>query len=401
MTRLRRLSTPSSPRAQRGMSLIELMTALTIGLMILLGLSTVFVNTSTASRELKNTAEQIESGRYAIELLSQDIRHAGFYGELGWLPAVPAAAPDPCAAPTAGAVSDTANFALALAVQRIDPAAIPGGCAALLTAANLQPNSDILVVRRVDTTPLPVSCTTTGTAVANRVYLQTVPLAAEIQIPTANVTVDSTMNATGATTALTMTRRDTTVAAGTTAGTCAAAVAGQFPSVAARIWQLRTHIYFVAPCSVPSDGTSICVNDGTDDLGKPIPTLKRLEMGASGAFSIVPIVEGIEAMRFQFGVDNSPSSADINTGLIGDSIPDTYSTVASPPSVTDQGNTVAMKIHVLARNTASTHGYVDDKTYVLGSTSYTPTGAATAYKRHVYGGETRILNQAGRREIPK
>src|SRR5258706_3587684 len=366
-----RQSLMSIARAERGLSLIEMMTAIAIGLMVLVGLTSVFVNSSNANREMKNPAGQIESGRYAIEFLSRDVRHAGFYGELSWLPAVPTASPgpDPCAAPTAGAVSDTSNAALALPVQRIDPASVPAGCSGLLTAANLQANSDILVVRRADTNALPVTCTTTGTVKANTVYLQTTPLAAEIQYGVAG-SINSTQNATGAATGLILIRRDMTVAAGSTAGTCAAAVSGQFPQVAASIWQLRTHIYFVAPCSVPSNGTSICVNDGTDDLGKPVPTLKRLEMGASGAFSIVPIVEGIEAIRYQFGIDDSPSAADINTGLIGDSMPDRYSTVASPPSLTDQGNTVAMRVHVLARNSAASPGYVDDKTYSLGSTTF-------------------------------
>ena len=78
-----------------GFSLIELMLAMTIGLLILAGLTTVFVNSSQSYGELRKTAEQIENGRYAIEYIAQDLRHAGFYGEF-------AALPD---APTAGAVS--------------------------------------------------------------------------------------------------------------------------------------------------------------------------------------------------------------------------------------------------------------------------------------------------------
>src|SRR5687767_7260454 len=88
----------------RGFSLIELMTALTIGLLILAGLTSVFVNSSTAFSELRKTSEQIENGRFAIELLSSDLRHAGFYGELSKLPAAPAT-DDPCTAPTDGLVT--------------------------------------------------------------------------------------------------------------------------------------------------------------------------------------------------------------------------------------------------------------------------------------------------------
>lgn len=376
---------PSSS-AERGFSLIELMTALTIGLLILVGLSSVFVNTSTANREMRNTAEQIENGRYAIEFLTQDIRHAGYYGELTTLPATPGSLPDPCAAPTAGAVSDTSNNALSLPVQRIDPASIPAGCSAFLTAANRQSNSDIIVVRRADTTALPVTTATTATVTAGTVYLQTTADTAMVQFGVAG-TIDSTMNATGSATGTVMVRRDFTVAA---TGTPA-----QFPVIAASIRKYRTHIYFVAPCSVPAGGGTLCTG-ATDDLGNPVPTLKRLEMGAAGAFTIVPIVEGIEAIRLEYGVDSSPGVADPGTGLIGDGVPDGFS---NTPTLADQSNTVAMRVYVLARNTNPTSGYVDDKTYTLGG--YTTTATNDSFKRHVYGAETRIANQAGRREIPK
>lgn len=402
-------SFPTLPRAERGVSLIELMTAITIGLLILLGLTTVFVNSSNASRELKNTSEQIENGRYAIELLMQDIRHSGYYGELSVLPTVPAAAPDPCAAPTAGAVSDTVNAALALPVQRVAAASIPAGCSGLLTAANLQANSDIVVVRRADTTRLPIGCTTSvtlkGTPTtadpfpAGHIYLQTTPNDAEIQVGGGDGTViDSTKNASGAAyTPAKMIRRDLTTTAGTTGGTCGTAVAGQFPEVGAAIRRYRTHIYFVAPCSVPSDGSNppICTGS-SDDQGRPIPTLKRLEMGAAGAFSIVSIVEGIQAIRVEYGLDTIPTAADINTGLIGDGVTDSYT---NAPSVAEMGNAIAARIYVLARNTAPTNGYIDDKTYALGT--FTTTATNDNYKRHVYGAETRLVNPAGRKEIPR
>lgn len=375
-------------RRMRGVSLIEMMTAMTIGLLILAGLTSVFVNTSTSSRELKNTAEQIESGRYAIELLTQDIRHAGFYGELSTLPAVPGAAPDPCAAPAAGVVSDTANNALALPVQYVSAAAIPGGCAALLTAANLQAGSDIVVVRRADTIMLPVTGAAGAAVTGGTVYLQTTADAAEIQYGVAG-NINSTQNATGGATTATMIRRDFTVAA--------AGVPPQFPVIAAAIRRYRTHIYFVAPCSVPAAGI-ICAADA--DQGRPIPTLKRLEMaaGAGGVFTIVPLAEGIEAIRVEYGVDDAPAAVDTGTGLIGDGLPDNY---VNAPNVAQMGNTIAARIYVLARNTAPTAGYVDDKTYALGAAAFIPAAAVQSYKRHVYGAETRIVNQSGRREIPQ
>ena len=168
-----------------------------------------------------------------------------------------------------------------------------------------------------------------------------------------------------------------------------------FPLIAASIRKYRTHIYFVAPCSTPNGGGVLCTGSA-DDLGSPLPTLKRLELGAGGAFTIVPIVEGIEAIRVEYGVDSSPTIADPGTGLIGDGLPDAF---VNAPSVAEMGNAVAARIYVLARNTSPSGGYVDDKTYTMGTLTTTATN--DKYKRHVYGAETRIANQSGRREIPR
>jgi type IV pilus assembly protein PilW len=384
MTRPLRHRIACPRRAARGFSLLELMTSITIGLLIMAGLASVFVNSSTANKEMKNNAEQIENGRYAIEFLTQDVRHAGYYGELAALPAVPATAPDPCAAPTAGAVSDTVNSALAIPVQYISAASIPAGCGALLTAANLIAGSDIVVVRRADTTL--VNSAGSGTITAGTVYLQSTADSSELQYG-AGGAITNTQNAAGA--ASTLQRRDFSVAASGTPP--------QFPAIAAAIRKYRTHIYFVAPCSVPDGGGVLCTG-GADDLGNPVPTLKRLELGAAGAFTIVPIVEGIEAIRVEYGIDNLPVNAvDPGTGsLIGDGLPDAFS---HTPSVAEMGNAVAARIYVLARNTTPSAGYVDDKTYTMGTLTTTATN--DKYKRHVYGAETRIANQSGRREIPR
>ena len=53
-------------RAQQGLSLLELMIALTIGLGLLAGLTSVFVNSSRSHTELARASQQIENGRFAI-----------------------------------------------------------------------------------------------------------------------------------------------------------------------------------------------------------------------------------------------------------------------------------------------------------------------------------------------
>ena len=66
---------------QAGLSLIELMVAMTIGLLIFAGLATLFSNASSSQHELRRTSQQIENGRYAMDVLIQDLQLAGYFGE--------------------------------------------------------------------------------------------------------------------------------------------------------------------------------------------------------------------------------------------------------------------------------------------------------------------------------
>ena len=61
----------------------------------------------------------------------------------------------------------------------------------------------------------------------------------------------------------------------------------------ANVYQYRTHIYFVA---------------NNDKAGDGIPTLKRAELGVA-AFSIVPLVEGVENLQIEYGLDTSVPTA--------------------------------------------------------------------------------------------
>lgn len=69
-------------RDQRGLTLVELMVALVLGLLLLTAMVTLFANTSAARRELDRSAELHETGRYALEFLRDELLHAGFYGPL-------------------------------------------------------------------------------------------------------------------------------------------------------------------------------------------------------------------------------------------------------------------------------------------------------------------------------
>lgn len=71
---------PIPRSAQAGITLIELMIALGLGLLIVAALGYLFVGNRQAFRVQDNLARMQENGRYAMEVLGQDLRMAGYIG---------------------------------------------------------------------------------------------------------------------------------------------------------------------------------------------------------------------------------------------------------------------------------------------------------------------------------
>ena len=67
-------------RRQRGVTLIELMVALVVGLLVLGALIKVYVDMSSMYRFNEGLARVQENGRFALEFIRRDARKAGFWG---------------------------------------------------------------------------------------------------------------------------------------------------------------------------------------------------------------------------------------------------------------------------------------------------------------------------------
>lgn len=65
---------------QAGLSLIELMISLVIGLILMLGITQIFIASHAASRLSEGVARAQENGRFALDFLERDIRMAGHTG---------------------------------------------------------------------------------------------------------------------------------------------------------------------------------------------------------------------------------------------------------------------------------------------------------------------------------
>ncbi|MEX1995098.1 MAG: PilW family protein [Steroidobacteraceae bacterium] len=354
-------------RTQRGLSLIELMIAIAIGLGLLAALTTVFVNSSRSQAELTRASQQIENGRFATQTLQDNLWHAGFFGRhIAYVTAAPAALPDPCSTNVDTAVASPTPLqnSLAFGVQGYNaPASVPAALSTCLSSDDFLPGTDILVVRRADSRPVAIGALSAGT-----LYLQSV---AESYNP------------------LTLETMKPVIASGSAPG--AFIQASPTTGELGEIRRMHVHIYFVAKCSVPAGGAANC-NAGADG-GSPIPTLKRVELGAAGTFEVVPLVEGIENLQVEYGIDTVPGGLPANSPYAGDGMPDTY---IADPTAAQQSQVVAVRLYLLARATERSANYADDKTYDLGLHG---TVAGTGpYKRRVFTTVVRVQNVAGWRE---
>jgi prepilin peptidase dependent protein B len=80
LNRLPRTRTPSGRRRSAGMSIIELLIGLAIGLFILSGATAMFVTNVTNSRQLLIEARVNQELRSAMDLIARDLRRGAYWG---------------------------------------------------------------------------------------------------------------------------------------------------------------------------------------------------------------------------------------------------------------------------------------------------------------------------------
>ena len=376
---------------QRGFTLVEMMIAVTISLLIMVAVLTLYLNLRRTSDDMAQTNALIENGRFAVGLLQEDLAHAGFWN--GHVPQFdnlsaskepgdyPTALPPVCSAFSAWTQQDRVN-AIGIVVQTYS--GVPPGCSGIVT--NLASNSDVLVVRHVDTcSPGVGNC---DPMTVGKVYFQA--SFCDDDIPPSSVSPETTpypvvLDTTG----FTLHQRNCTSSA--------------------ELRKLVVDLYYVRDYAVAA--------------GDGIPTLMRSSFDLSGGVTpanalqpAVPLIEGIEAFRVELGVDNlsktgealdylaAPVWADPVTRTTvknrGDGSPDGPFVHCGTASCTrdDLANVVEARLYVLARTRTQTAGYSSDKTFALGGTTLGP--FTDGYKRHLFTSSATLVNVSRRRQTP-
>ena len=348
------------PRAQRGLTLIEFMISITLGMIIVAALAILIGNQSASRAEVDRNGRLIENGRYAVGVLADDIVMAGYQGELNTTIAAPASIPDPCpSSPTLAAL----QASMGLHVQGYDGASYTAGTASCVS--NWKAGTDILVVRHADPDTTGVSTTNSAALAASlttgQAYFQTGLTSSTANTFTSTFALGSANNAT----TFTLVNKSNVL-------------------MPPRKWLAR--VYWIASCDTcsPSDG---------------IPTLKRAELAVSSgapAWTTTTIAQGVETMQVDYGVDNDGSV---------DGSPDTYVNAADTVLGTTGANwqnVMSARVYLLVRSTEKSPGYTDAKTYCMGTSYSGATGSpcyapADGYPRHLFVQSIRMTNPSQRR----
>ena len=315
-----------------GFSIIELMVAVAVGMLVIAGIIGLFATNKRVYTNTQNTTELQENGRFALQYLLKDLRHAYFFGEtfysdLDTIACTPKnddftdsdrpncngadavfnfnQDSNPPSAPLRGVarpVSSGSGSVTADALGCIDNAlALPGI------------PSDILVIKSA--TPTPISSIN------------------DLDLGSAYIASNSAKGS------LCWLTADTPmIEIGTCTGYNCVSEGTYWP-------------YYFAAYYIRSP-------DHDDD--PPVLARKLYEWDAAKGMGLVTqdLVTGVEAMRILYGVSSS-----------NDALP----TFGAADTVTDWEDVKALKIYLLLRTTQSDFSYTDDKTYTMGDIDVTAT----------------------------
>jgi type IV pilus assembly protein PilW len=303
---------------QQGFSLLEVFVALAIGLVIFAGVLSVFVGMRTTTTETSNYGELQENGRFAVSLLTGDLLRQDLWGDytgtfdLASISPVPVAPGNDC---NGGGVNN-GSFPLAIGTfrtlwgQTITAAGLdPLGCFPSAADTKTKVGSDVVQFKRVLAAPFAAV-----TAGESHYYL------------TANTNSGTVL---------------TNLIATTVAN--------------ARSWQYQHHVYYVREEKQGSDYVPVLMQ------GRLVNYNMKFE----------PIIDGIEMIRFMYGVDLDDDGivdAFISAGNMTDALWDHKGGTDNVNNTNKSLSTriLAVKVYVLARNVLPDNKYTDTKTYQLG-----------------------------------
>jgi type IV pilus assembly protein PilW len=357
---------------QAGVTLVELMISLLLGLLIALGLATLFSQNKRSFYQNEDLSHMVEDGRYALEELARDIAMSGFYAELSaptWQVDVNVFGAPGCRAANAvttnpanpglqvAAGPPVLSWTYALFPRSLDPFVAEQGALAVsnnATAANavaafpclagladLQDGSDVFFSKRVAGAPEDV-------LTANRVYVA---------------------------------RRGPGVGVLALGSTITASIPKAVGDPLENDWEFQPKVYYVR--NITQDVTG-------DGVAETIPTLCRMVLNPGPAFGEDCIAQGIERFQVEWGVDTD-GDGDANAYV------STLDAGLNNAAIADPNEVVSARITVLARSVRPDSTYANAKTYTIADMpAYTPNDS---FYRRVLSTTVMVRNVQGLNQL--
>ena len=323
-------------QSQAGFGLIEIMIALFLGVIIMLGVTEIATNNSKTTYELERAGRRIENAAYALRLLEGDLTNAAFWGERREVTA--GATPPPICLDdgvVAAADVDVLQEALGYPLQGGHIYEAPYNIAPYKAIAcppagfvmEPKPGTDYLAIRRASSCALgSTGCDLAGT----NFHLQvTACFNADSPQDTERVEFSATVGD------LDATQRNCT----------------DF----APIYRFLNRIYYVK-------------HNEEEDKDQ----LVRVELVGTG-YTETPLVDDIEMLRFEYGLD---TNGDGQEDLPADpdnpypAEPDQETNGAAAADVARWANVVRVTISLVVRSEKASGGFTDEKIYDLAKLKY-------------------------------
>ena len=326
-----------NPGHCRGFSMVELMVALVIALILMGGISKIFLSSKKSFTIQDSLARQQENGRFLIEILSQDLRRAGFIGGIGATTIIgtEGEVTDNGTCPTAnntwGRMLDNRIFGL----NDTNTSYVSSSTYACIPDTDYL-RGDILVVRYQ--APWVVGGTTTPTFENNRLYLRSSLATARLFKGSAEGSASNSL----------------AVVTGATA-------------------ELVARAYYVGLSS-----TVTC-------NGAAVPVLFRESLDSNGRPVAEEIAYGVDNFQVRYGVDPDGDSS-VNQYLdAGDSGLDETS---------EWNSVIAAQISILTRSECPETGFdTTGTTFAMGDVNYDPADTAErGFRRQLYQSTVALRN---------
>ncbi|MGR8920021.1 MAG: PilW family protein [Gammaproteobacteria bacterium] len=366
------MNAPLMRRSQRGLSIVELMVAVTISLIMFAVIIELFSTNKEAYRLQEGASVLNENARFAVSHLQFYMRHADHWG--GIEPdnvtldgGIPALAVDCAGAPVISSVGFRGfNGGTTL------PAAL-NNC---VPAANYQPNTDAFFIRYAashehnrlvpdDTVPVPPA----GVPILPDDTDAPIQSSYLVSADGGGIWVSTALG------------RRAMIFQNTDHSSIAADV--QFTndetnSGAGAYYRFQSMLYYIRACSNVAGGTSSTTCDAGDDN---VPTLVRLTLNPDLSFTEQDIVTGVENLQMLYGVDTD-----------NDFVADRFDTAATVDANGDWANVVVVRMSLMVANLERDNTVNDTNTYTLQGTNWQPPAAARSFRRKQYDFAIQIRN---------